>query len=170
MDLKLENILISASGKYKLGDLGFSKLMNKLSHDVPEGDARYLALELLNCDPSSPPPDLRKCDIFSLGVLAYELVERRRVQANGAEWHALREGRAQFSHPERHSPRLLRMVGLMLAPDPEQRPTTASLLGTFLLSRQERELRLCKRLIASLAAKLLRCSPALSQALPNPSE
>ena len=38
LDLKLENILISNTGKYKLGDLGFSRLMNKLHTDVPEGD------------------------------------------------------------------------------------------------------------------------------------
>lgn len=60
LDLKLENILKGTSGKFKLGDLGLSRLVDKLKNDVPEGDSRYLAQELLNNDPSAPLPDLKK--------------------------------------------------------------------------------------------------------------
>jgi wee1-like protein kinase len=38
LDLKLENIMISTSNKYKLGDLGLSRLMSKLTRNIPEGD------------------------------------------------------------------------------------------------------------------------------------
>ena len=41
------------SGKYKIGDMGMCRLITKITSDVPEGDSRYLALELLNNDPST---------------------------------------------------------------------------------------------------------------------
>lgn len=145
LDLKLENILIGSSGKCKLGDLGFSRLMNKLSNDVPEGDCRYLAKELLNDYQDAPLPDLRKADIFSLGILTYELVERRRVKPNGPEWHDLREGRVKFTHPETLSSEIKDMIRFMLSPVPEDRPTTSYLLKTYLLSDKEKELKKCKK-------------------------
>jgi hypothetical protein len=49
--------------------------MNTIHGDVPEGDSRYLALELLNNDPNAAIPDLTKADVFSLGIMLYELLE-----------------------------------------------------------------------------------------------
>jgi antitoxin component HigA of HigAB toxin-antitoxin module len=67
-------------------------------------------MELFNNDPEAPLPDLKKADIFSLGILAFELVERRRVLPNGPEWHALREGRFSFANPNSVSPEMQRLV------------------------------------------------------------
>lgn len=55
LDIKPENILESFSGKFKLGDLGMARLQTKIieEHDIPEGDCRYLAKELLDSDPYS---------------------------------------------------------------------------------------------------------------------
>ena len=50
LDIKPENILQSASGTFKLGDLGMARLIKQLKQpgtEIPEGDARYLAKELL---------------------------------------------------------------------------------------------------------------------------
>ena len=52
-------------------------------HDVPEGDCRYLAKELLNEDPDEPLPDLTKADVFALGITAYELIEEITLDKNG---------------------------------------------------------------------------------------
>ena len=98
LDIKPENILESFSGKFKLGDLGMARLLNKIieEHDIPEGDCRYLAKELLNDDPSQPIPDLTKADIFSLGITAYELVEEKELDKNGQQWQDLRDGKVVF--------------------------------------------------------------------------
>lgn len=154
LDLKLENILISNTGKYKLGDLGLSRLMNKLHNDVPEGDCRYIAKELLNQNQEGPMPDLRTCDIFSLGILTYELMEKRRMRSNGQEWNDLREGKVTFTHPEIYSKEIKEMVRLMLSPNPHERPTASYLLQHYLYSDEERELKLCKKIIISLTKRL----------------
>lgn len=54
--------------------------MSRLSYrsqgeDIIEGDSRYMAPELLKeVDETDEMPDLRKADIFSLGVTVYELM------------------------------------------------------------------------------------------------
>ncbi len=76
LDIKPENILRSMQGKFKIGDLGMARLLTQIveEHDYPEGDCRYLAKELLNDDPNIAIPDLKKADIFALGMITYELV------------------------------------------------------------------------------------------------
>jgi serine/threonine protein kinase len=85
LDIKPENILESFSGKFKIGDLGMARLQTKIAeeHDIPEGDCRYLARELLNDDPNIPIPDLTKADIFALGMSIYEIMEARELDKNG---------------------------------------------------------------------------------------
>ena len=45
------------------------------SFEIPEGDTRYLAKELLSNQLNKKAIDLKKADIFALGATAYELVE-----------------------------------------------------------------------------------------------
>ncbi len=66
-------------------------------NDIPEGDCRYLAKELLNEDPNIAIPDLTKADVFALGMIIYELVEGVDLNKNGQQWHDLREERIKFS-------------------------------------------------------------------------
>lgn len=74
--INTENILYSYTKKYKLADLGLSRLTYRTQgEDIIEGDSRYMAPELLKeVDPSGKLPDLRKADIFSLGTTIYELM------------------------------------------------------------------------------------------------
>jgi len=85
LDIKPENILQSQTGTFKIGDLGMARLLTKIieEHDIPEGDCRYLAKELLNEDPNIPIPDLTKADVFALGMIIYELVEGVDLKRNG---------------------------------------------------------------------------------------
>lgn len=74
LDIKPENILYSRTQKYKIADLGLSRIAEcQAGEDVVEGDSRYLAPELLN-SVGDDLPDLTKADIFSLGVTIYELM------------------------------------------------------------------------------------------------
>ena len=70
--------------------------------------------------------DLTKCDVFSLGATAFELVRRRPLAPNGPEWHALRDGGAAF--PSDTPPDLREVVAGLLHPNPAWRPTAAQAL------------------------------------------
>jgi serine/threonine protein kinase len=44
LDIKPENILLSLAGKYKLGDLGLSRIAQfNPGEELAEGDSKYLA-------------------------------------------------------------------------------------------------------------------------------
>ena len=94
LDIKPENILRSQNGNFKLADLGLARLLSKLNMSHPEGDMRYLAREMLDDDTNIP---LKKADIFSLGMMLYELMERCPPPRNGDEWKRLRSGHVTFS-------------------------------------------------------------------------
>ncbi len=74
MDIKPENILHAKSDKFKIADLGLSRIASRVAgEDIDEGDSRYMAPELLS-DIFDAVPDLTKADIFSLGIMMYEFV------------------------------------------------------------------------------------------------
>ena len=74
LDIKPDNILMNGD-EYKLGDLGLSRIAKRSKgEEVIEGDARYLAWEILNESSIENLPDLTKADIFSLGISLYELI------------------------------------------------------------------------------------------------
>ncbi|CAD8157772.1 unnamed protein product [Paramecium octaurelia] len=69
-DLKPENILFS-KGVAKIGDFGFSRLLDELDQNVPQsnlGTPLYVAPEVMTGQYSS------KADIWSLGVILYKLL------------------------------------------------------------------------------------------------
>ncbi|KAI8320878.1 Pkinase-domain-containing protein [Martensiomyces pterosporus] len=70
-DLKIENILISASGNIKLIDFGLSNLYSPRSHlSTFCGSLYFAAPELLNAQPYIGP----EVDLWSFGVVLYVLV------------------------------------------------------------------------------------------------
>jgi wee1-like protein kinase len=144
LDIKPENILLGKSGKYKLADLGMSRLLTKITdpHTLPEGDCRYLARELLSREVLQHLPDLKKSDIFSLGITAYELISLANLEKNGQEWQALREGKVKFPpHAAKYySEELLETVCRMLSPITDDRPGARELLETAFISSKERRI------------------------------
>jgi len=121
LDIKPENIFLK-NDQFKLGDFG---LVSKVSsHDVEEGDSRYMSLELLSGDHA----DLTKSDIFSLGITMYELClgSSKALPSNGPKWQSLRSG--CIIPPPNTTDNLLQMIKKMMNPIYQGRPCASDLL------------------------------------------
>merc|ERR1719486_1645792 len=101
LDVKPENVLVKqvlatpsrpgmSSKIHKIADLGLATAaIGSGCDEISEGDSRYLAREVLRGDFAN----LTKADVFSLGLLCYELATNpKELPCNGDEWHRLREG------------------------------------------------------------------------------
>lgn len=124
LDIKPDNILVGrgAQGSYKIADLGLAAAaIGSGCDDISEGDCRYLAKEVLRGLLS----DLPKADVFSLGLVAYELsTNPRALPCNGDEWHVLRTGQLDVSLMLPTSEPLRELLQRMVHPAPAERPTS----------------------------------------------
>jgi len=127
LDIKPDNILVSRGerGCYKIADLGLAAAaIGSGCDDISEGDCRYLAKEVLRGDLSGLP----KADVFSLGLVTYELASNpKALPINGDEWHLLRTGRLDIALLPPLSEPLLALLHLMAHPLPANRPTCEEL-------------------------------------------
>lgn len=80
LDLKPDNVFLS-EGVCKIGDFGLA-IGRDDRGEVPEGDSRYLALELLVGGRPTP-----ATDVFSLGAMLYELASPYVIPEGGTPWH-----------------------------------------------------------------------------------
>lgn len=121
LDIKPENIFISKK-KCKLGDFGlvFDQQTDNIS-TAQDGDSKYLAQEILNNPPDKP------ADIFSLGISILELASDLDLPSRGNGWHMLREGQIPERFTQGISPKLRRLIFLMMDIDPAKRPTALEL-------------------------------------------
>lgn len=138
MDIKADNILYSFSNKFKLADLGLARVTTNLTGEIPEGDARYLAPEVLMTLTNGQVPDLAQADIFSLGATLYEIMRRKVLPMNGEEWNALRTG--AFCVPGDFDPALKQLVKQMMHQDASRRPSAAEILQQGVISVENGEI------------------------------
>ena len=144
LDIKPENILYSQSKKYKIADLGLSRVAIRVKgEDIIEGDSRYLAPELLNDIHDNYMPDLTKADIFSLGVTFYELISGKVIPNNGEEWHNIRSMKLDWLDRDKtHSESLKNLIRSMLNPQAHLRPSAEELLSSgYLESESQMEMK-----------------------------
>lgn len=82
LDIKPDNILFDELGRILVGDMGCATHVNELS---VFSDLRYMSLDGLE-DQVVP-----QRDIFSLGLVAYQLMSKEDLPVSGDRWVALRE-------------------------------------------------------------------------------
>ena len=130
LDVKPENILLSHNNCFKLADFGLSRCISASNtDDVTEGDARYMAQELLNEN-----KDLSKADIFSLGATMYELIIGEDLPCNGEEWHRIRQGNLEKLEATNGISRGLKeLIKGMMAEEAKNRPNAEEILGSEIL-------------------------------------
>ncbi len=134
-DVSPSNVLLSRSGEVKLTDFGIAKRMeDHTGHGGVRGKFAYISPE----QASSKPVDGRS-DVFSLGVVLYELVLGHRLYSHLADFEALRavlEGRIKRPRSiDASLPAELEEILLeALAHDPDKRFSSAAELGSRLRS------------------------------------
>merc|ERR1719394_1057839 len=93
--------------------------------DVCEGDCRYLAREVLQGDLCC----LEKGDVFSLGMMAYELATNPRpLPCSGDEWQALRRGELDLGQLSHISADLRDTLKSLVRPIAVERPSCEDIL------------------------------------------
>jgi membrane-associated tyrosine/threonine-specific cdc2-inhibitory kinase len=121
-DIKPSNVFLASDGACKLGDFGLCVSLDQNLDNAMEGDAKYMARELM-CKQFS-----KAADIFSLGISMLELACDLELPSGGDNWHRLRDGVLPQDFTRDVSPQLLGVLSQMMHPDPSQRPSASDLL------------------------------------------
>lgn len=86
LDLKPANILVTFEGVLKIGDFGMATRWPAQSGIEGEGDREYIGPEILMGRFDKP------ADIFSLGLIMFEIAGNVELPDNGVSWQKLRNG------------------------------------------------------------------------------
>ncbi len=130
-DVSPSNVLLGVHGEVKIADFGVAKARSRSYHTVSntiKGKAPYMAPEQILGEPLD-----RRADVFSLGVLLFELTTRTRLYSASSNAVAMRQildGEVPDPASRRpgYPPELTRIVGTALARDPARRYPTARAL------------------------------------------
>jgi NIMA (never in mitosis gene a)-related kinase len=126
-DLKSANVLVAAPDLFKIGDLGISTVLQQRELAKTQiGTPMYLAPEVWKKKPYN-----EKCDIWSLGVLIYEMATfTYPYNARNARDLSVKVCTARAPHiTDNYSRDLSHVVQLMLTQNPVMRPSVVDLLA-----------------------------------------
>jgi serine/threonine protein kinase len=127
-DVSPSNVLLGIHGEIKIADFGVAKARSRSYHTVSgsmKGKAPYMAPEQILGEPID-----RRADVFSLGVLLFELTTRTRLysaHANSAAMKQILDGVVPDPAERRpgYPPALTAIVRRALARHPDERYPTA---------------------------------------------
>ena len=169
-DLKSANILISSPDLFKIGDLGISTVLRKRQLAKTQiGTPMYLAPEIWKKKPYNS-----KCDIWSLGVLLYEMATfMYPYNAHNARDLSVKVCNAKAPNiPSTYSKELSNVIHSMLVHNPLQRPSVEdilkmpsvqkrlSLINPFLAAIQHSEANLIQTIKVPKNLKLVNLPPS----------
>ena len=128
-DVSPSNVLLSRAGEIKLTDFGIAKRAEQeaTGHGAVRGKFAYISPEQARNESIDP-----RSDVFSVGILLWELITNRRLFSGLGDLEALRAVRdAQVPRPSEIDPRLQPEVDQLLlsalARDVKARPTAGQL-------------------------------------------
>ena len=133
-DVKPTNVILPRPGRATLIDLGFSRRPGELSPWADRGHvigtANYLAPELAKL----PPDDTPAADLFSLGVMLYELLTGTLPYPGQSTTEVIRlrrDCRPALLPSGDRSQIMSRVIARLTDPKGNQRPTARQLVGEF---------------------------------------
>jgi hypothetical protein len=128
-----QNILVSTDGVLKIGDFG-SAIFKNMQADGSEGDAVYQAPELFSREvfSSSIKHVHTAADIFSLGLMLFQMATQIELKKSGFLFHYLRNGGGREYLRGLLTQQLEDVVMLCLDPNPDHRPSANELVELHL--------------------------------------
>jgi serine/threonine-protein kinase len=127
-DVSPNNILVGFDGSVRVTDFGIAKAIGNTSHTntgLLKGNVRYLSPEQVRFEE----PD-RRSDLFSLGVVLFEMVTGRRLYAAAPGLEAARrilgEAPPDLGDAREVQPALVEVAFELLAKPRDRRPATAA--------------------------------------------
>ena len=124
-DIKPANILVTSDNIIKIIDFGFSSdLKDSDMYSTICGTPMYMSPELLKCESYN-----KKTDLWSLGVITYELIHHKNPFGNPRNISQLLESikRKNFYYKSSISPSCLNFITSLLQEAPDLRPDLSDL-------------------------------------------
>lgn len=124
-DIKPDNVLITEKDEFLLSDFGISSRMRHTMMKSTRSTASSNSLTIAYAPPekfTSRPKSMPASDIFSFGVMLYELCTNE-VPWMGHGGQSLLTGSAVPEIPEEYSPELNQIVQACMSREPAERPT-----------------------------------------------
>jgi len=128
-DIKSDNILLGTKGEIKITDFGYSAQLNpqERKRTSQVGTTYWMAPEIIGVDAEYD----TKVDIWSLGIMAIEMIEGEPIYMELPALKALllivTEGRPDFKHPEKMTDHFKNFIDQCTKMEPVLRPTAAML-------------------------------------------
>jgi eukaryotic-like serine/threonine-protein kinase len=169
-DVSPSNVLLGVNGEVKVADFGIAKARSRSYHTVSgslKGKAPYMAPEQILGQVID-----RRADVFSLGVLMFELTTRTRLYSAHANPVAMRmivDGELPDPEGRRagYPPELAAIVRRALAREPDERyPSARAFVDDLDRVARDRQWRLSCAAIGLLVAKIRRAALATTAAMP----